>query len=543
MLAVVVGAAGLLVALLVVQAAWRRQPVDSFAVWLPSQAAGIVLVLVGTGVRLYRPAHRSGRLLVWAGITWYFGDYRVFDNPVLFGIGFCLAYVSGAVIAHLVLSVPTGRLDSRAERVLVAVAYAACPVVRGAQYLWERRYAMDLQSAGVLPRSGWTVTASALNVVINVAFVAVVAWRWNGARQQPGRSLRPLWLVAIGMAWSSAALSISYLAGADRLSALVLNYSVGLLLVPVLVVSGPLRRRLDRTRVADLVLHLADAPGPEPVRAAVARALDDPSLELYFRLGDCYVDSRGRTVPSLPAGHVVTAVGRDVFLTHRAGLLDQGQLVEAVAAAARLALENAEQRVRHIVAMDDQRRRIQRDLHDGVQHKLLAAAMLVERARLEGTDGAGPAAGSLLARARGQLLESIQELREFAEGVYPPALTEEGLAAALEGIAERAPLPVSLAVPTRRLPERVERTVYFVITEALSNVYKHASAGRAWVRVTIARSTLVVEVADDGAGGADPAAGTGLRGLEDRVAALGGTLRLDSPDGGGTRLVAELPCV
>ena len=136
----------------------------------------------------------------------------------------------------------------------------------------------------------------------------------------------------------------------------------------------------------------------------------------------------------------------------------------------------------------------------------------------------------------------LRELREFTEGVYPPALTEQGLAAALEGLAERAPVPVNLTVPARRWPERVERTAYLVVTEALANVYKHAAAGRAWVRITADGDAVVVEVIDDGVGGADPAVGSGLRGLEDRVAAVDGTLQVDSPAGGGTRLVAELPC-
>ena len=144
-------------------------------------------------------------------------------------------------------------------------------------------------------------------------------------------------------------------------------------------------------------------------------------------------------------------------------------------------------------------------------------------------------------RARGQLARTLADLRDLAGGLHPRALTEDGLAAALASLARRSPVPVELAVPAERLPAEVEVAAYFVCSEALANVAKYASASRAVVRVTADDRAALVEVVDDGVGGADPAQGSGLRGLADRVEALGGALRLESPPGVGTRLAAELP--
>jgi signal transduction histidine kinase len=228
-------------------------------------------------------------------------------------------------------------------------------------------------------------------------------------------------------------------------------------------------------------------------------------------------------------------------------------------ATARLALENARlhaarraqleqvqaSRARIVAAADAERRRIQRDLHDGTQQRLLAVSMLVGRAREEllgrtrVRNTAYPA--ELLAKAGSQLHEVIRELRHMTEGIFPPALAEQGLAAVVEMLDERAPLPVLFEVPPRRWPDRIEQAAYFILNEALANVYKHARAGRTLVRLLERGPVIVIEVSDDGVGGADPDQGTGLRGLRDRVAALGGTLHLQSPPGGGTRLTVELP--
>ncbi|MEU8270689.1 histidine kinase [Sphaerisporangium sp. NPDC049002] len=225
----------------------------------------------------------------------------------------------------------------------------------------------------------------------------------------------------------------------------------------------------------------------------------------------------------------------------------------AAVAAARLALDNArlseelhraldEVRVsdaRRVGAVDAERRRIQRDLHDGVQHRLLAISIMVRRSA---NRAPGDPADPRLSDAAAQLAEVVRELRETAWGIYPAALAEQTLSVALDELAERAPIPVTVRVPAARWPRQVEQSAYFIIAEALSNTYKHANATRAEVEVERRDRRLSIEVTDDGVGGADATKGSGLRGLGERVKALSGVLRLESPVAGGTRVIVELPC-
>ena len=193
-------------------------------------------------------------------------------------------------------------------------------------------------------------------------------------------------------------------------------------------------------------------------------------------------------------------------------------------------------RARLVEVADAERRRIQRNLHDGAQQRLTSVLLSLGRLR-ETTD----ANGALLDLAIDELATGLQDLRELASGLHPSVLSERGLVSALEALALRAPVPVELAaVPGRRLPEPVEVCAYYVVAEALANVHKHAGARWVMVKATVEEAGLLVEVVDDGAGGADPA-GEGLRGLMDRVEALGGTLEVDSPSGRGTRVTARLP--
>jgi PAS domain S-box-containing protein len=193
-------------------------------------------------------------------------------------------------------------------------------------------------------------------------------------------------------------------------------------------------------------------------------------------------------------------------------------------------------RARLVEVADAERRRIQRNLHDGAQQRLTAVLLSLGRLR------EAPDATRLLDLAIDELATGLQEIRELASGLHPAVLSERGLVAALEALALRAPIPVDLeALPDRPLSEQTEAAAYYVVAEALANVHKHANARRVTVRATTDDVCLTVEVVDDGAGGADGEGG-GLRGLADRVEALGGALRVWCPDGGGTRVHAELPC-
>jgi signal transduction histidine kinase len=204
--------------------------------------------------------------------------------------------------------------------------------------------------------------------------------------------------------------------------------------------------------------------------------------------------------------------------------------------------ELAASRARIVTAGDVERRRLERNLHDGAQQRLVALslALRLAQAKLD-SDPAG--ARETLAAAGEELNLALAELRELARGLHPAVLSDRGLRPAIEMLAGRAPVPVEVEeVPGERLPEPVEAAAYYLIAEALTNVAKYAAASSVRVRVVASDSSVVVEVADDGAGGADPAGGTGLRGLADRVEALGGRLRVWSPAGGGTRIRAEIPC-
>jgi signal transduction histidine kinase len=201
-------------------------------------------------------------------------------------------------------------------------------------------------------------------------------------------------------------------------------------------------------------------------------------------------------------------------------------------------LRGARQRI--ITAADAERRRIERDLHDGAQQRLVALTVLLGLAESRLASDPGSAA-ELIAQAREEAQLAVKELRELAHGIHPTLLSELGLGAALEALATRAPLPVSISgVPAVRLPPAVESTAYYVTAEALTNVAKYARAGRAFVHLSIEEDRLQLQVGDDGVGGADPS-GTGLRGLQDRVDALDGTLEVHSPRGGGTTVRVELP--
>jgi signal transduction histidine kinase len=335
--------------------------------------------------------------------------------------------------------------------------------------------------------------------------------------------------------------------------------------MPLAFELGLVRSRLARGAVADLVVELEQARGPGKLREALARALHDPSLSLAYWLPEQgrYVDLEGRRV-ELPgdgfpemAATIVERDGRRVAaLVHDVSLRDDPELVHAVGAAAGLALENERlqaelranldelraSRARIVEAADAERRRLERDLHDGTQQRLVSVSMALGLAESKlASDPEG--ARRILDETRTKLGTALQELRELSQGIHPGILTERGLGPALQELAYTSPVPVELSIPLEgRLPQAVEAAAYYVVAEALTNVAKYASASAVSVAVYGRSGRALVEVRDDGVGGADPARGSGLRGLADRVEALGGRLAVESPAGEGTRLQAEIPC-
>jgi signal transduction histidine kinase len=299
-----------------------------------------------------------------------------------------------------------------------------------------------------------------------------------------------------------------------------------------------------------------------PVREILADSLGDRSVSVAYWLPDreVFVDEAGRPVdlPDPGTGRTWTAVERDgrrvAAIVHDAALDTSRELVQAAADASSLAIDNERlkadlrarleelrvSRLRIVEATDNARRRIERDLHDGAQQHLVSLALDLRILRSRVNDD--PDTLALVDALSERLTIALDELRELARGIHPAVLTERGLGPAIEALVERAVVPVDCDIRLdERLPERVEAAAYFTVAEAITNVGKYANATRADVRVHLEGDELFVRVSDDGVGGADLGRGTGLRGLEDRLAAVGGTLILDSPEGGGTRLIAALP--
>jgi signal transduction histidine kinase len=334
-------------------------------------------------------------------------------------------------------------------------------------------------------------------------------------------------------------------------------------IAPLVFLGALLRSRLGRSAAADLLVELRSDPAPAVLRDALARALRDPSLTLVYWLPEfeSWADLEGRAVelPEPDEGRATILIDRDgvhvAALVHDPALGNEPELLAAVSAGAAIALENGRlhaelrarlvelrgSRVRVIEAGQSERQRLERNLHDGAQQRLIALSL--ELGLLEERLSHNPDATGRLREARHEIALSLAELRDVARGLHPAVVSGHGLAVALESLAARAPVHVRLRVDLdARLHEGLEVAAYYVVAESLTNVGKHAQATSATVDITRVNGQVVVEVVDDGIGGADTERGSGLRGLADRVEALGGRLRVWTPRGGGTRVRAEIPC-
>lgn len=537
---------------------------------LPVMVAGTLFVVAGAFSSTRRPDNPSGRLLGLAGLAWLLSvALTTVGNAVVFTAGLALFPFGLAPLAHLAIAFPGGRLRSPLERRLVVsiygVAMAALPILGTStcQDCGAEVVGLDVRrGAG---RIWYSILLIAV-LAITAGVLAVLARRWQGASPASRRILLP---VLPGACVVGAVYLVAILAELGVPTGLGERWAVlALLLIgaaPLVFLGGLLRSRLARSGVSRLVVELGESSPPNGLRDALSLALGDPSLQLaYWRSdGEGYVDPDGSPV-ALPAdgtGRAVAVIerrGRRVgALAYDAALHDDPALVDSVAEAAGLAMENESlhaevltrleevrtSRARIVLAGDQARRRVERDLHDGAQQRLVALAMTIGLARARLGPAADPAVDELLRRAADDASGALRELRELAQGLHPSVLTEAGLAAALESLAERSAVPVTVTVTAEgRLPAPVEAAAYFVVAEALANVVKHAGASAAEVSIGRQGSLLQVEVGDDGIGGAAARPGSGLEGLADRVAALDGRIEVESHDGGGTWLRVELPC-
>jgi signal transduction histidine kinase len=503
--------------------------------WVPDLVTGWSLIACGLVGWSRRPESRSGPLMAATGFAWFAGNFASADLGPLDWLAAHALYLYRGPLFHLVLSYPRGRLAGRVERAAVAVGYVAAIVTPA----W---------------RSG-TTTLVLASLLVGVAGRSYLRAAGRERRERLAAFQATAFLGAVLAGDALVRLAVSTPEAKD---ATLLANEAALVALAVSLLGGLLGWPWERAEVTDFVVELGESRSGT-LRDALARALGDPTLELGYWLPEsgAYVDVAGHPLELPPAGsdRAVTRVKRDgqavAVLVHDPAVLDDPGLVEAVAAAARLAASNAhlqaevraqvselqESRRRLVRAGDEERRRLEQRLHQGAERRLVALGHVLER--VSGNTSRSRTAE--IERARGQLARTLADLHDLAGGLHPRALNEQGLAAALASLARRSPVPVELAVPAERLPAEVGAAAYFICSEALANVAKYASASRVVVRVTADDHAALVEIVDDGVGGADPAQGSGLRGLADRVEALGGALRLESPPDGGTRLAAELP--
>ena len=536
---------------------------------LTAALAGLVAgwSLVGAGLAAWarRPASRFGPLLLASGLVWFLAGW---DNP---GVGVTLAFATGLVlhaacpplVGHAALVYPDGRLRSRLERVVVAVAYGGAvlalgilpallfdPAVTGCgQCPANLLGAVDnveafraLNRAGVWFGLAWTLL-----------LVALVGWRLLRSTAARRRVTAPVliptaaYLTLVARDFQHA-LDRGFLSNDTVDRRLWLGQAVTLVALAAGVSWEWVRGRRTRSALARLVVELAASPPTGGLGAILADTLDDPSLQLLYPLPDGRrIDARGR--PAQPRQEqTVTPLARGgrtvALLAHRPGLLDGPGLVVEIAATARLALENERlqaqvraqledlraSRIRIVEQGDAERRRLERNLHDGAQQRLVSLALSLRLARLGCETEADAAA---LEQVEAEVRQGLAELRGLAHGLYPAALTEEGLGAALEALAEQASSPLALGpLPQERFDPNVEAAAYFVVAEIL----KRSRPGRATVDAARGDGRLVLKVVTDQQPPQE------LTDLEDRVGALDGRLLVEHGLSGGTRIRAELPC-
>lgn len=531
-----------------------------------------------------RPLNRCGVLMIAIGFFWFVGNLRWASDcshPLAWTLGWAFVGVYAAVLLHLLLAFPEGRLRTRVDRVLVAAAYLDVTLVPILLELLHRPSGFGCPSQAPANLNLLLVHASpglysqgqAVRTAVDVVFALVVAWmlfqRWHTGSAPARRLMTP-----VLVAGAVAALAVT-LGSADEYvpahGALVGNLLIflrdaGLSAVPLGFLAGLLRTGAQRSVIGELVIGLGRHPTPDGVRMALADALGDPGLTVGYWVPSQreYVDESGQLlVPPDPTSSQRAATrlqrgGQPIaLLVHDPALLQTPRLIEAVAAAASMSLENERlhaevrsqleqvraSRARIVETADAERRRLERDLHDGAQQRLVSLGLSVRLAQAQLASQATDQLAETLCDAGDQVHLALSDLRDLARGIHPAVLTQEGLVSAVEGLVERSTVPVVLHVgDLGRLPAPVEAAGYFVVSEALANVAKHGSASSAEVEINYCDVQLSVRVTDDGAGGANPAAGSGLRGLEDRVAALGGAFTVESPIGRGTKVEAVIPC-
>ncbi len=534
-------------------------------------AAGLGLLAAGALAATQPRMRRLGVLALLAGLAWFGADWEGAENAPAFlrSVGALVAPFTLVFVFHLALAVPDGRLRSSAARTAVAAAYVLVALLSAGRALF-RDPLLDLYcwrncidnsflahaDAGIASALSDLLLWSAL--VIALGLVAV-AWRRLLRATGPGRgALLPLLGPALLVGASEATYAITLLRTPledphlTGFAAIFFARAASYALLALGLAWSLVRVARTRARLARLATDLGEAPRPGMLRETLAAALGDPGVDVLYpgdRSGQL-IDADGRPAEPPGPGRAVARIARHdrplALVLHDPALVDEPELELALGSAAKLSVENealrAEamaqvralqaSRARIVETADATRRRIERDLHDGAQQRLLAFSYDLRLARAGAADDDDLELVSVLDAAADQTDAALEELRELAHGIYPAILTEAGLRPALETLADEAPLPVELGdLPAERTALAVERTAYVLVDEGIDDA---AERGADWLRVRVHRDTdrLVVELEDDGA----PRSARLVQ-LLDRVGALGGSL-----DVGDTSLRAELPC-
>ncbi len=481
--------------------------------WVPDLLAGWSLIGCGLAAWTLRPRSRCGALMTAAGFAWFAPNFSGSSIGAISWLSAHSLYLYRGPLVQLVLTYPRGRSSSRVERAGVIGGYVAAVVTP----IW---------------------TSEVVTIVLAALLVALAAVRYAGTMGRERRARfyglgATLFVAGVLAATAVLRLAVPTVAVKD---ATLLAYQVALCLLALALLAGLLRAPWERAALTDLVVELGEKRSGT-LRDALARALGDPKLEVAYRLpSGLYVNASGQPVDLAVRGpnRRVTRLELDeqevAALIHDEAVLDDPALLDAVTAAARLTAANARlqaevraqvaeverSRRRLLRAGDEEGRRLEQRLDRGALRRLRSLEQVLAGAHAR----ARPSRLVQIERAEAQLALTLDELSELAAGLH---------------------LPVEVVVSEERLPAEAEVAVYFVCSEGLANIAKYARASRAAVKVSVSDGAVRVEVTDDGVGGADVSGGTGLRGLADRVEALGGRLRVESPEGAGTHVVAQIP--
>lgn len=533
--------------------AWSNRPGNRVGVLMILIGIGLLL---GTGPGLDQPTPLAETLTLVLGTAW---SFLLIALGSLWAVG----------LVHLLLAFPSGSLVSRLDHWLVTFLYVAVPLLGVVTATVELTRLTGADGRDALGVELATYLLGGVVYVVCLLFgTALLIGRWITAGSARRRSMSVVtWsLVPIAIAFVPTHMAPLYAFVSPSAAWLQLVQASPLFLavLPAGFLVAMLRNTRDLTLVADFVVKLSDGLLPAQLQPALASTLHDPSLQVVYWLPTLgwYADLEGRQV-SLPGPETrrsVSVIGDPTdpiaALVYDSSLRDEERLVDTAAAAVRLALENARlqvqlrvqleevrrSRARLVVAADNERRRVERDLHDGAQQQLVTLLLSLQLAKTGALDRSDRPTAEMLDESIASLRDALAELRMLARGIHPALLVEAGLLPAIRSLADRCPMEVEVTGDLGRLEPRLEAALYYVASEAITNAVKHSRGHRIVIDVRRSSGWASVDITDDGVGGADASKGSGLVGLSDRVLAVGGRFHVRGDGPAGTTLHAEVPC-